>query len=50
VIISSIAAWVSFAGAIDSQAGPKISTEFGISEEAETLATGRSLLRITLQS
>ncbi|GAQ11616.1 uncharacterized transporter mfs2 [Aspergillus lentulus] len=43
VIVSSIAAWVSFAGAIDSQAGSKISTEFGISEEAETLATAMFL-------
>ncbi|PKX89820.1 putative MFS transporter [Aspergillus novofumigatus IBT 16806] len=43
VIISSIAALVSFAGAIDSQAASKISSEFGISEEAETLATAMFL-------
>ncbi|KAF7114475.1 hypothetical protein CNMCM5793_008779 [Aspergillus hiratsukae] len=43
VIISSIASWVSFAGAIDSQAIKKISSEFGISQEAETLATAMFL-------
>jgi hypothetical protein len=50
VIISSIAAWVSFAGAIDSQAIKKISSEFGISQEAETLATGRSLVCNIIQN
>ncbi|GFF34904.1 uncharacterized transporter mfs2 [Aspergillus udagawae] len=43
VIISSIAALVSFAGAIDSEASSNISSEFGISQEAETLATAMFL-------
>ncbi|KAF7169368.1 hypothetical protein CNMCM5623_002131 [Aspergillus felis] len=43
VIISSIAALVSFAGAIDSEPSSKISSEFGISEEAETWATAMFL-------